>query len=405
VSKTNRYEIAFVAAVLILATVALACGTTVVPPACAAARTQGNDEFRRWAAAVSRNGAAVSDDCWNPLVDNDTLSADNSGEAELNFSACWSGRIFIFRDSGGTFRAQQCRKADYPASATCVAFGTWYAGQCAGEFLIHSGSASIEKTGTTLSVTYLPDKLDLTLVVVLDGSVRVTPVDSYDPTMMGPAENVAAGAAEGVFYFTMPLDRLGPVGGLEPRRVYPVSELPKLLDELGIRDWMLQVAGKAKEDNVLPPNWPQELGGTGQTPPQQGIVVTLAGKAVEDPAVSEAFLAAVDWLAVQSAAAPGGAIIARTPAGETDVLSQIKYDPERAQALLKEANYNYDQPVVLLFPVEPQYDVLGAAADIVIRSLAALGIKTDPRPVPAADINAVLATRIRAGETVLALSR
>ena len=64
-------------------------------------------------------------------------------------------------------------KADFGTIGDCV-LGTWYYGTCAGEFTIHTGSASIVKNGTSLSVTYVPER-ELTLVVVLEGRVWVTP--------------------------------------------------------------------------------------------------------------------------------------------------------------------------------------------------------------------------------------
>ena len=57
--KTNRYEIAFLLAVCVLSLFALACDGT--PTSCTnSTRTQGNDEFKRWVAVVSKNGAAVA---------------------------------------------------------------------------------------------------------------------------------------------------------------------------------------------------------------------------------------------------------------------------------------------------------------------------------------------------------
>jgi hypothetical protein len=399
--KTNRYEIAFLVGVLALALFASACG--VAPGQCANTRTQGNDEFRRWAATVSKNGAAVADDCWNPLVDNDSLSVDNTGEAELNFSACWNGRIFIFTDSGGTFRTEKCRKADYPGSATCVAFGTWYAGLCAGEFLVHSGSASIEKTGTSLSITYLPDKLDLTLVVVLEGSVQVTPVDSFEPTVMGPPQFVAASPTEGWFYFTMPLDQLSTVGGLQPRGVYPVDMLPAVVNELGIGDWMLKVSEKATQEGVLPPNWPKELGGTGQVPPGDGFIVTGGGGALGDPLVGEAIASAVEWPTVLKVGAPAGGTITVAIGGMKADARELTYDPNRSKELLAKAGYPQGFPVTLVFPEEDGR--LVEAAKVLARYLQALGLKVQEEAVPGRDLSAVVSRREQSGSETLAVMR
>ena len=405
---TNRYRVALLLVVCMLAVVVSGCPPQECPAGANPTRTEGNDEFRRWAAVVSKNGAAVADSCWNPLADDDTLSANADGEAELNFSACWAGRIFIFQDSGGTFQTQKCREADYPGSATCVAFGDWYLGLCAGEFMIHTGSASIEKTGTSLSIAYLPDKLDLTLVVVLEGRVRVTPVDSFGPTVLGPPEIVSAPPSEGTFYFTMPLDRLSPVAGLEPRRVYSVAELPALVDALGIHDWMLKVADKATQDGVLPPTWPKELGGIGEPgrerPERDGYVVTLGGGALEDARVVEGMLLAVDWQAAQSVGAPsGGVVSARTPDGVIDDLSRTPYEPDKAAVLLDRAGYERDQPVTILYPKEDE--PLGRTAELLAKYLAGVNVGAVPRAVAGAEMNEMMINLIQAGEMVLSLAR
>ncbi|MCL7453425.1 MAG: hypothetical protein M8467_10310 [Anaerolineae bacterium] len=406
--KANRYEIPFLVTVCIVAALAFACGAPVAPQ-CADTRTQGNDEFRRWASAVSKNGAAVADDCWHPLVDDDSLSADASGEAELNFSDCWSGRIFVFQDAGGTFRTEKCRKADYPGSATCVAFGSWYAGLCAGEFVVHTGSASIEKTGTSVSITYLPERLDVTLVVVLEGSVWVTPVDSFNPTESGPGQIVSATDVDGAFYFTMPLETLAPVGGLEPRRVYGLAELGSVAGELGIGDWMLKVAEKAREDGVLPATWPRELGGSGEPateppPGAGGFVVIMGGGALEDPRVVEGFVLAVDWRSAQGVGAPGGGVVsALTPDGPIGDLSQQALDPKQALALFDKAGYKREQPVTILYPEEDE--LLGRTAELVGKYLARVKVETALQPVPASVSAAVRTKLVRAGESVLSLAR
>ena len=265
--KTNRYEVGFLLAVCVLAIYALACdgpppaGEEPEPePVCvdgASDRTEGCDEFKRLIAVVRKNGTAQNDDDWHPLETNDTLSADENGEAELNFSDCWAGRLYLFDNSSGKIRVRDCHKADYNAvNLWCVPDGTWYSDRCQGEFSAGTGSVVMTKLGTSFSITALPEDREISLVVVLEGRVMVEPVLSYDPTELGQALDVPGGE----FYFTMPDAMLSDVAGLEPRVAHPVDELEPVARELGIVDWMIKVRDRAEEGGVLPDNWPPGLG-------------------------------------------------------------------------------------------------------------------------------------------------
>jgi hypothetical protein len=414
--KTNWYEIAFLVGVCLLATVGIACNGPDTPTVCANTRTKGNDEFRRWADSVSKNSNAVKDDCWRQLVGGDTVSVNSSGEAELNFSDCWDGRIFVFYDSGGIFRTERCGKALYPGSYLCVDFNTWYFGKCAGEFQVVTGSASIKKTGTSLSVTYLPEgidrdnlpeELDLTLVVVFEGSAEITPVDTFDPTILGPTEIVAASATDGKFYFTMPLDRQSRIGALWPRRVYSVADLPPLVEELGIRDWILKVAERVVEDGVLPPTWPRDLGGKGEPPEPgwNGFGVILGGGELQNPGVAEGILMAVDWQIAHSVGAPrGGQVSAQTPDGKIiDVLTGMPYDPSEAQVLFRQAGYPSGLTVEIFFPAEDE--LLMKMAETLTEYLAKVNVKGTPVAVPGSDLYIKMTANMAAGVSVIALTR
>jgi hypothetical protein len=262
--KTNRSGVGFLLAVCVLAICAHACGPDDVPePECvdgASERTEGCDEFTRLIAVVEKNGTAQNDGDWHPLDTGDTLATNDSGEAELNFSDCWDGRLFLFDNSEGNIRVRDCHKAQYDeVSNLCIPNGTWYSGKCRGEFSATTGSVQLTKLGTSFSITALPEGREISLVVVVEGQVRVEPVLSYNPTDLGQALDVSGGA----FYFTMPDAMLSDVAGLEPRVAHPVDELGAVARELGIVDWMLDVRDRAKEDGVLPDNWPPELGGAG----------------------------------------------------------------------------------------------------------------------------------------------
>jgi hypothetical protein len=412
--KTNRYEIGFLLAVCAMALVALTCGTPTTSACTAgkATRTGGCDEFTRMDARVYKNSVEHTASGWYPLVKGDELSTDTAGQAEVNLSDCYNGHIFIFRASGGAFHVENCTKTQYPSSGYCDAFGTWYVGACANEFNpVYTGSGKIVKTGTTFSVTYLPENREITLVVALDGRLTVEPVQSVDPTELAPADPVAADS----FYFTMPDDRLDRVAGLEPRQEHPITELAPVAFELGIQEWMIDISNQARRDGVLPPDWPADLGGAGEgaaqppsEPPSEpgggGIVVTLGGGPLADSRVAEGMLHAVDWTAARDAAAPdGGPVQANLPNGSIDLLAQMPFDPEAAQALFDEAGYERDQPVTILFPEEDEQ--LGRMAELVAKYLGGVNVGAEIQPVPAAEIVALTKMRMQAGEPVLALVR
>jgi hypothetical protein len=207
---------------------------------------------------VTKTGTVVNDNYWHPLDTGDTLSADKNGEAELNFSDCWPGKLYLFDNSKGKIRVRDCHKAQYDeVSDLCNPDGSVFSEKCRGEFSATTGSVRLTKLGTSFSVTALPEDREISLVVVLEGQVTVEPVLSYDPeTKLGEALDVPEG-----FYFTMPDAMLSDVAGLEPREWHPVDKLGPVAEELGSVDWMIEVHDRAKKGGVLPDNWPLELVG------------------------------------------------------------------------------------------------------------------------------------------------
>jgi hypothetical protein len=411
--KTDRHEVSFLLAVCALAVCAFACAepppTEAVCAEGANARTQGCDEFARVSAVVEKNGAAQNDNDWHQLDTGDTLATSENGEAELNFSDCWDGRLYLFDNSAGRIRVRDCQRAQYDeVSNLCIPNGTWYAGTCPGEFSATTGSVRLTKLGTSFSITALPEDREVSLVVVLEGQVRVEPVLSHDPTELGQARDVSG--AE--FYFTMPDAVLSDIAGLEPRVAHPVDELEPVARELGIVDWMFDVRDRADESGVLPDNWPPELGGVGsevEPPPEpppsgNGYVVISGGGALNDPRVQEAMFRGVDWQTAGPAGSPGGGTVLVFVGDEpVDAVNDLAYDPDKSKALLDEAGYEPDQPVAVIYPAGDQ--PLEKAANLVVRDLGMLGIKAVVEAVPAVELAEIRAVRVAAGEPMIALSR
>jgi hypothetical protein len=399
---------------LSIAFVANGCAPAPSAPSCVAGattRTEGCDEFKKINATVYKNNSAFTGTGWHPLVAGDKISTNSSGQAELNFADCYPGHIYCFRDSDGIFQVENCNKASYskvPRSGLCATLGAWYVSDCKQEFSILSGSITV-KAGSTFVLVYLPERQELrelSLVIVLAGEVFVEPVDRLDPTELGEGQPIAGGE----FYFTMPLENLQPIAGLEPRQRYSVAEVLPLVEALDLWDWMSDTQAQAQMDGVLPGNWPVELGGSGETgqeqipptnPPVDGnFVVEGGGGALADLRVLEALFTAVDWNVV---AADGG-VSAILGDHAIDARTELAFDLARSRALFEEAGYLPDQlAVVLLFPEEDE--LLGEKAAMVAEYLSAAGVKIALQATPGYDLITVQQTRIGAGESVLLLRR
>jgi hypothetical protein len=357
---------------------------------------------------VSKNSSPHSASGWHQLAKGDTLTTNSTGQAELNFSACWPGHIYIFKDSGSAFHVEQCNKGVFSSGGSCTSFGTWYVGGCSAEFdVTWTGSAKITKRGTSYSITYLPEIRNITLVVVLDGVVEVTPIVSFDPTELGDTAELTSG----LFYFTMPDAELAEVAGLPPRAVLPLEELPAVAGELGIVDWMVDVRNRGSEDGVLPENWPPDLGGPEGEPTEPvqvtgngGFVVTMDGGSLQDPAVQEGILRSVDWSVVQQSVAPEGSTANALFRDELIIIAEeLGYDPELASASFDAAGYERENPVSVLYPAEDEN--LAKAAQLVVDYLREFGINAEVEPVAGVELNSLISARIAAGIQVISLTR
>jgi hypothetical protein len=394
---------------------AYACKTkTPEPPAvqCVAGandRTQGCDEFKRLLSKVFKNSVEVTNSKWNPLETGDTLHTNENGEAELNFSDCWDGRLYLFMLSETDIGVRDCHKGEYNSvSNQCVPNGSVFSSKCLGEYTIDTQSCRMIKLGSSFSVTALPENRDITLVVVLEGRVRAEPVLSYNPTVLGEASIISGGE----FYFTMPDETLSEVAGFAPRTSHPIEELGPVARELGVVEWMFDVRDKADEDGVLPENWPEELGGSPvvevpQTEPPSivnGFFVNSGGGILNDPRGQEAMYRAIDWPRLEQAGSPGGETVTASLGEETvEPINDIPRDLEMAAALLDEVSYTGDQPITVLYPVEDQN--LEEAAHLLTQDLSTLGIEAVVEAVPGSELILQMETRMQAGIPVIALSR
>jgi hypothetical protein len=316
----------------------------------------------------------------------DQLLTDEEGQAELNVAECWDGALYLFHTSTGLLGVPYCVQAEFESSnAICLHSGTLVAAGCAEVFRAVTGSALLTTGGTVYSVTSLPDQSDTTVVVVLTGTVTITPVNSVDTMMLGDATDLKPGE----FYFTMPLDELTSVAGLEARVVHPVADLAPLAKELLIQEWMKDVGEKGQEQKVLPPAWPDEL-----TPPKPTAAprppgswnISMDGGQLAEAPVQEAVVRAVDWAKVQAELGVENAWVTVQIAGRAPAsISELPYDPKLAEEQLNQAGYTWEEPVLILYPAEE--DLLAKVAEWITVYLADIKIEAKPEGVASDDLD------------------
>jgi hypothetical protein len=379
---------------------------TPTPTVCAEGETLrrgGCDQFKRWNAKVYKNNAEHTAAGWYGLDDGDTLTTNVGGKAELNLSDCYPGAIYIFKDSGFNFQVEKCPSG---GSGYCIPFGQLYVGGCSDEIeVIWSGSAKIIKTGTTFAVTYLPDNLAVTLVVVLDGAVEVQPIKERDEPQLGKPIPVR----EGQFVFTMPDVYLTGIDDLPPRDTHSVTELARVAFALGIEDWLRAVGAQAEEDGVRPETWPEALGGTyigEERPPDEGPAngrVLMGGGSLDEPLVQEGMLRMVEWRETWlGAGLEVGTVTGFVAEEPVDLLRDIPYDPDEGWGYLNEAGYDPGEPVMILYPAED--DQLNAVAKLTATYLTEANVEAELSAVSGVDLFMQFATMREAGLPVMALS-
>lgn len=365
--------------------VASGCGTPTTTP---------SDRVRRmatavWAGSPGSNPPLLNNGSWKSLNTNDSVRTDQFGEAELELDGC-NGKVWVFDNS--TLSVWTCTKqAESDSEFWCTEEGT--AGfniDCAARFVVDTPSALVTIQGTAFTVTYLPES-QLTLVIVLRGVVEVAPVLNMDTLELGAPVPVESG----FFLYTMPGELSPEVGEVPAREPRPLSELPIIVYDLGIRGWMDDITRWGDGEQILPPGWPFE--------PEQ-VILAFDGGQLMDPTVQEAFVAAIDKEAIMGGAFPDQDVqlTARIADEHVDAFT-IPYDPDMAQAMLEEAGYDPGQPVTILFPEED--DQLATAAELIAGDLDRIGIPVELTPVPGADLIAVMTKLASAGEPVIAVYR
>lgn len=358
-------------------------------------KTQECDEFIVRLDTVYKNNSAytlASTPNWWPLAANDTLRTDYAGEAELNFSSCYPQPLYLFGNSQSSFHVATCGKQEFGSGNNqCLEYGSTY-NSCPGEITVYTANAKIVKNGTAYDVVYIPER-DLTLLVVADGDTFLLPV------MPGTSEyGEAIAVSGGNFAF---VTSTGPVGGLDAGVSYPLTELPRIIPELNIKDWMLNLRTKAELDNVLPSNWPENLDVIPDSS-FKNYEILFQGGLLYDPLIQDAILYSVDWKqAFQSQANYELSAVVNNQT--VNVLKTYIPNPDLANANLERSgNPGGGFEIILIYPQEDA--VLAEVSKYVVEALQGRGIKVRLEPVPYVDAQTIAATRAAAGEPIMLIS-
>jgi hypothetical protein len=171
---------------------------------------------------------------------------DPNGEAFLELSGCTAA--YLFQKSNMTY--DQCSRAERRSgNAACLQGGTAvFNSECAGrvEQIIQTPTADITPTGTWFCVMYLPDQ-QLTVTLVMKGSVEVRPVIDMEGRKLGEPSVISAGQSSAVITLKPGAEDFGQIAEL--RRPKPASEMPDWIKEK-LAPWLDRIKKHADADGV-----------------------------------------------------------------------------------------------------------------------------------------------------------
>ncbi len=321
---------------------------------------------------------------WESLVPSCLVTVDEVGQAELR-SLPYCSNLFLFQES--SLVMSPCDRNS---------LGTWKCQAGAAAFAqcdvdIQTLSADVEVVGTWLSVIYLWES-QVTLVIVGEGSVAVTPVHVldfevvdrdlmvFDVTARELGEPVPTSMSTGEeprFLYTAPdakLEELGLDPDLPERVWHSTDQLPMLVEQLRIAEprlvpWLERIWKQARTDDIP----------LAELVPLTRLVLVGSGDLWDNELVQDAVLHAVDWrsatesvfdqaapVAVRRLDASGQEITVREDA------SSIEHDPQRAQKLLEEAGI--DQGMLVELRLSPDDEPVIRMAELIREDLAEVGI-------------------------------
>jgi hypothetical protein len=341
-----------------------------------------------WAGSASENPLPrLIDENWHNLLAGSRVTTDDAGDGWIKFASCTE--IHVFRK--GALTTSACPKSTSTSGNTvCTQDGTTsFKNNCAGGIVIQTPSAQITLEGTWLTVSYQPD-LQTTEVLVIQGTVTVTPIVNADTWELGPAATLQPGD----LYFTMPDNRLQPKGQFEPRTVIQLDSVTRevLQRDFFVGPWLDPIYQRASEDLGNPNLIPAPI-----RPPSTMINLgsTMAGGPLADTRVSDALLQSVQWGQVRNAF---GKDIQLRLADRNLNAQNLEFNPSQLTSALRAAGYNQRLTVQILIPTGN--DQLESAARQLGEQLKANQVEAVIEAVSPAETLQVFQSRAAAGQPV-----
>ena len=313
-------------------------------------------------------------------------NAVNTSTQTCSDVAC---RIYVY---GSSDFGPHCCPESESGSTSCSCSGTQAFDDC--DFTTRTLTADISSSGTWYSVTYLWDA-QITIVIVGEGQVEVTPVDilTFEGelprlNLLEPLERGAAwdqfnvnerimgepqlvnvdqlGAAQ--FYYTAPLDQLDFInldqGGIPARQWHSIVDLPLLVDQLKPLDfhlepWINNIWEKSQESDI----------NLGPIPEIQNeyLVLSGIGSTWEDPVLREALLIGVDWNRIVEEFFDDNiqvSVMNEDDLGNISLVNSrarsVGFNIELAQEQMAEAGYANEYEIAIVIPADQEYLVESA---------------------------------------------
>lgn len=193
----------------------------------------------------------LTDDEWHDLLKQTQVNTDTNGEARLKLSGCME--VYLFQKS--KMSSSPCSKSESAGTnANCLHGGTAVynsdcatrVGQVISEPVNQTPNADITSTGTWFSVTYLPDQ-QLTIVVVLKGSVQVRPVLNAENRLLGEPVVVSEGHSNATILLRPGQEDFGQIANLRQPKSF--AEMPESM-KANLQPWLDRIAQHAKADGI-----------------------------------------------------------------------------------------------------------------------------------------------------------
>ena len=394
----RRWRVSLVLAGLILAALALVCVSCdgveidfevkrLLPKVLVDFNFGGGKSTSQW----------LDNDAYHDLPSGSMVWVDSSGEALLRGTLDNNQQCHIYVFQLTSLETKGCAKSQYTggSTVTCQEEGSAAYKEC-NKNIQETPSGKVEIKGSWLSLTYLPDQ-QLTLVIVAEGTARVWPVTQFKDRALG--DEIIVEAQQ--FLYTAPdevLQELGPVAGIPPRDARPVEELPPLIEELGIDDWIVRAIDQSRQDGK-----PIDVGPRRTSRPSSLFVVRGEGGPLGDLRVQEAVAQAVDWTAILSRRFPDAEPVASLEFPDLQALtSQVPFDLDQARALLAEAGY--PDGFLIVEVVSEQDGELVDVAEAMIGYLSDAGLQVKYLVQPPEEVPGTVEQLLGAEQAVLWLA-